>query len=46
MYKQGSQADISLQDVDMLLVAVGGSDEDNPYKKSTAFQVKFELSLC
>lgn len=31
--------ELSLASVDGLLLAAGGSDEDNPYKKTTAFQV-------
>lgn len=30
----------SLANVDAMLILAGGSDEDNPYKKTTAFQVR------
>lgn len=39
-----TEADISLSQVDVVLVVAGGSDEDNPYKKSTAFQVSDSIA--
>ena len=36
---KNQDADTDLTPVDSLLLVAGGSDEDNPYRKTTAFQV-------